>query len=634
MKNVTIFETIFSKDQPRTISVGKALQRIKEGRSRTKVEALRQGDKDQKLKLPAVLFSGEFSSRSDSDIQEHSTFIVLDFDHVEVEATKKALATDDYIHSCWMSPSGTGVKALVQVTSPERHRDHFRALIRYFDERYGLELDESGINESRACFESYDPDLIIKTKFRTFGKFVTEEAMTAEPEGPSVIHTDYEKLQIAVRMVRSARDGEKHNVLIKAATLCGGYIAAGRMEEEECYRVLLKEIVKRDIESTSGAKETIQKGIEHGKTRPIREIMQQEEEALRRMRIEDGDMSFLSSHEEDFQWIDDYSKGRIPQGLETGSKVLDQYFMYKKELVILNGHSNVGKTTTALYLMVNASVRHGWKWMLYSAENRTASVKMTLMQMVTDKKVGNMTYHERKMAYKWVKEHFFIIGNHKVYSYMDMILFMEKVLHHHKVDAVFIDPYNSLRLDLRRSEMQNTHDYHYEAATAFLTFSNTHNVAVWLNMHAVTEAQRRKGADGLPQAPYAEDTEGGGKFVNRADCFITIHRKVQAPEPHTRGMTEIHVRKVRETETGGKPSSIDAPYLLTMNLSHTGFKEWGTNHVLVPKVEFETQSKQEEMFDRVAFTIQPNDTFFSTLSVDEEEESSEAPESQEKPGQV
>ena len=61
------------------------------------------------------------------------------------------------------------------------------------------QLDESGINESRACFESYDPDIIIRTAHRTFGKLLTEEAATAEPEGPSVIHTDYTKLQIAVR---------------------------------------------------------------------------------------------------------------------------------------------------------------------------------------------------------------------------------------------------------------------------------------------------------------------------------------------------------------------------------------------------------------------------------------------------
>ena len=629
MKNATIFRTIFQKDDPWKITIEQALLRIKEGDSRTKVEALRAGDKEQKLQLPAVLFSGEFSSRNDDDITEHSGFIVLDFDHVEVEATKKALATDDYIHSCWMSPSGTGVKALVQITNVERHRDHFRALIRYFDERYGLELDESGINESRACFESYDPDIIIKSSNRTFGKLLTEEAATAEPEGPSVIHTDYTKLQIAVRMIRSAPDGSKHDVLIKAATLCGGYVAAGRMEQDECFRVLLKEILKRYVDSPSSAKAAIAEGLEYGKTKPIREIIQAEEEALRRMRIEDGDMSFMSSHEEDYEWIDDYSQGLIPQGLDTGSELFDQWFKYKKELLIINGHSNVGKTTMALHLIVNAAVRHGWKWMIYSAENRTASIKMMLMQMAADKPVTSMTLAERRNSYDWVKKHFFVIGNHKVYSYMDMILFMEKTIHHNDIDAVFIDPYNSLRLDLRSSEMQNTHDYHYEAATAFLTFSNTHNVAVWLNMHAFTEAQRRKGPDGLPLAPYAEDTEGGGKFVNRADCFITIHRRVQAAESHIRGMTEIHVRKVRETSTGGKPTPIDNPYLMTMNISKTSFYEFGSRKGLLTPMNFADFGEQQDMLDKLQHKLVPNHTFIATLDSNEKE-SGEAQTQQEK----
>ena len=147
---------------------------------------------------------------------------------------------------------------------------------------------------------------------------------------------------------------------------------------------------------------------------------------------------------------------------------------------------------------------------------------------------------------------------------------MEKVMRQQHVDAIFVDPYNSLRLDMKNSSI-GVHDYHYEAASEFLTFSKSNDIAVWLNMHAVTEAQRRKGDDGLPVAPYAEDTEGGGKFVNRADCFMTIHRKVQAPDTAIKRMSEIHVRKVREVETGGQPTPLDDPYCLTMNISNTGF---------------------------------------------------------------
>ena len=125
------------------------------------------------------------------------------------------------------------VPGLLSAFHPERHRDHFRALVRYFDGRYGLELDGSGINESRACFESYDPDIVIKTTCDKFGKFVSEEKFDEPAQEPTPQYTDYHKLHIAARMVRTAADGEKHNVLIKAATLCGGYVAAGKMEEDE-----------------------------------------------------------------------------------------------------------------------------------------------------------------------------------------------------------------------------------------------------------------------------------------------------------------------------------------------------------------------------------------------------------------
>lgn len=208
------------------------------------------------------------------------------------------------------------------------------------------------------------------------------------------------------------------------------------------------------------------------------------------------------------------------------------------------------------------------------------------MQFAVQKKAADMTYTQRKMAYKWVQDHFTIINNNQVYSYSNIILFMEKIMKQKSIDAIFVDPYNSLRLDIAGSGL-GTHDYHYEAASQFLTFSKANNVAVWLNMHSFTEAQRRKGPDGLPVAPYPEDTEGGGKFVNRADCFLTVHRKVQSPDHSIRRMSEIHIRKVRETETGGEPTPLDSPILVSMNLSHTGFKMWDTQKELFQPIDLQ-----------------------------------------------
>ena len=567
---VTIFKNVYDKTNPHHIALETALQRIQTGKSSTLVSSVRNGDKEKKKELPVVCFSGEFSSRADDALFEHSGFLILDFDHVDVDSTKAALGMDDFIHSCWTSPSGNGIKALVHITNPERHRDHFRALVKYFERTHGLELDESGINESRACFESYDPEIIIKDDYNKFGHFTTEHAEAQIPTNEAYDYTDYMKLNLAARMIRQAKDGEKWITLNRASILCGGYVAAGRMEEEEVLRVLFREVCKREVDNEDHAKQTIIAGVEKGKQMPIRDIIDEEKSAQREMLLSDGDMSFISSDDEDFRWIDDFSQGKIEIGLDTGDPKLDEFFRYKKEFVIVNGHSNVGKTTTMLYLIANSSIRHDWKWVIYSSENRTASVKMQLMQFAMDKKVADMTYAERKQAYKWVQGHFTIINNNQIYSYSDIILFMEKVMRQQPVDAIFVDPYNSLKLDMKGSGI-GVHDYHYEAASEFLTFSKANDVAVWLNMHAVTEAQRRKGPDGLPVAPYAEDTEGGGKFVNRADCFMTIHRKVQAMDHDIRKLSELHVRKVREVETGGSPTPLEDPYCLQMNLSHTGF---------------------------------------------------------------
>ena len=578
------------------MQISEALRRIQEGKSATTIEAIRNGAKDFKKNLPVVLFSGEFKGRYDEALERHSQYIVLDFDHIDVAASKALLSTDPYVYSCWVSPSGDGLKALVKVTNPERHRDHFRALRTYFHKQYDLEVDESGINESRACFESYDPDIVINDDSSTFGAFATEKSESQIAVSKSDSYTDYLKLNLATKMIRQAADGEKHPTLLRAARLCGGYISAGRMEEDEVIRILTREIMKRDIDDEQHAVRTIKEAIEKGKQDPIRATIDDERKAQRELLINDGDMSFISSDDEDFRWIDDYANGKIPVGLDTGDPELDKYFRYKKEFTIVNGHSNVGKTTMALYLMVNATIRHKWKWVVYSSENRTASLKMSLIQFAMNKPVSSMNHMERKRAYEWVGKYFTVISNKQVYSYSDIIVFLEKIMKQQDVDAVFVDPYNSLKIDMGNSSI-GVHDYHYEAASEFLTFSTANNVAVWLNMHAVTEAQRRKGEDGLPVAPYAEDTEGGGKFVNRADCFITIHRKVQHPIPADRKITELHVRKVRDVETGGEPTPLEDPIRFEMNTSRTAFRVWKTQDELFQSVDLQGGEQDHFMFN-------------------------------------
>lgn len=534
-------------------------------------------DKDAKRELPVVMYSGKFSGRKDEDLTEHSGVIVLDFDHIDVAHSKNALGTDEYILACWVSPSGDGLKALVKIAQPRKHRDHFRAIASYMDRQYGLEVDSTGQNESRLCFESYDPEIIINEDAKVFTAVLSERSESQSVSSESR-NTDYNKLAVLASMIRRAEDGEKHIELLKASNLAGGFITAGRIEEDEAKRVLIKEILKRDIDSEENAIKTIEEGIERGKAMPVQDVVDSENRVRREMLINDGDMSFISDADSDFQWINKFASGEIPKGLDTGNARLDQYFRYKPEFLIINGHSNVGKTTMALYMMVNSALRHDWRWIVYSSENKTAAIKMRLMEFVLNKPIDLMDREERKAAFNWVSYHFKVISNADVYSYMDLIIFAEKLIQYEgDYHGFFVDPYNSLKIQLNQGAAISTHEYHYEAASELLTFTNRHNMAMWLNAHSVTESQRRKGEDGLPIAPFAEDTEGGGKFVNRADCFLTFHRRVQAQTSEDKRIMEFHVRKVRSQETGGEPTPFDDPFRFQMNVQRTGFNAMDTH---------------------------------------------------------
>tara|TARA_Y100000015_G_scaffold43107_1_gene52280 strand:- start:10051 stop:11853 length:1803 start_codon:yes stop_codon:yes gene_type:complete len=566
---VTIFPSIHQVQEPTYISLETALNRIRQGKHTTRIDRIRGGEKSEKTKLPIVLFSGEFSGRKDDNLKRHSGLIVLDFDHIDVERGKNVIGSDRYVRSCWVSPSGNGIKALVEVQEPSRHRDHFRSLQKYFDSQYGLEVDSTGINESRACFESCDPEIVVKDA-DVFSGMIGEQTNATYIQNIED-KTDYEKLNIAARMIAKASDGEKHSTLIRAAHLIGGYVGAGKIEEDVAYYVLEREIEKHDLDDMELARRTIKDGVAHGKTMPIKEVLADEEQIKRDILLQDGDMSFVSSDDADFAWIDQYREGNIEVGLSTGNTRLDENFRFKKEFVMINGHSNIGKTTFTLFLMVSASMNHGWRWVIYSAENTTAALKMKLMQFCLDKHITSMSYQEQKRAYQWVKEHFVVIKNDEVLSYTDVLLFAEKLHRMKAIDGLFIDPYNSLRIDGMKGKHLNSHEYHYEAASDFLTFSNRLGVAVWVNAHSVTESQRQKDPDGYPRAPFAEDTEGGGKWVNRADCFITLHRKVQHTDPNVRFCTEMHVRKVRETDTGGTPTPYAEPLFFKFNNTHSAF---------------------------------------------------------------
>jgi VirE N-terminal domain/Primase C terminal 2 (PriCT-2) len=120
-----------------------------------------------KKQLPAVTFSGVFGAQRKMDfLTVYVPSIIFDIDHLDEDQLpiiKMRLGQDKYVLAVWLSPSGCGLKFLIQTNNTEasQHKYYFDAAVQYFQKQYGVVIDVSGSDPTRLCFSSYDPDIII-----------------------------------------------------------------------------------------------------------------------------------------------------------------------------------------------------------------------------------------------------------------------------------------------------------------------------------------------------------------------------------------------------------------------------------------------------------------------------------------
>ena len=297
-----------------------------------------------------------------------------------------------------------------------------------------------------------------------------------------------------------------------------------------------------------------------------------------RIEVDDNDYSFLAKPEDYNGYLEQVIDGTLPMGLTTGSKELDKHFLFKKgNFVMTNGIDNVGKSVWMWWLMLLAAMYHGWKGIIFSSENTLGSFMRKMIQFYWGKQLsGNfaMSNSEYIIAKKFIEKHFILIkAQEDLYNYKDIINMVKKAkIKYPDLSYGMIDPYNSLKINLSGFSKLSTHEYHYEALSELKSYGQTNEFGWIINHHAYTAAARMKdGEKKYPMAPNKADTEGGQKVANKADDFLTIHRITQHPTDWM--VTEVHVRKIKDTETGGKPTVLDNPVKFEMYKGGTAFRE-------------------------------------------------------------
>jgi len=297
-----------------------------------------------------------------------------------------------------------------------------------------------------------------------------------------------------------------------------------------------------------------------------------------RVDVEDEDLSFLATPKDYDDYLQQVIDGTLKIGLTTGSPALDEHFLFKENsFVNINGIDNVGKSVFVWWMLLVASMYHGWKGIIFSSENTLGAFMRKMIQFYWGKSLTGkypMNPLEYKIAKEFIEKHFILIkAQEDLFNYKDIINMVKKARKKYPdLKYGLIDPYNSLKIDLSGFSKLNTHEFHYEALSELKSYGQQSSFGWFVNHHAVTAAARAKdGEKKYPLAPNKADTEGGQKVANKADDFLTIHRITSHPTEWM--VTEVHVRKIKDTETGGRPTSMDCPVKFEMYRNGCGFIE-------------------------------------------------------------
>lgn len=168
MASATIFKGFNNPLENKSLII--LTKEIKEGKYKQEVQQVTalasQGKKEEADKLkkqllaftPSAIFEG---GRKLEYLKQYSQFIILDLDKLTPEQLQAAFdkaAAMSYTFCCFRSPSGNGLKILVEVTSiQEHHEQAYKQVADHYEQQIGLPIDRSGKDITRLCFVSHDP---------------------------------------------------------------------------------------------------------------------------------------------------------------------------------------------------------------------------------------------------------------------------------------------------------------------------------------------------------------------------------------------------------------------------------------------------------------------------------------------
>jgi hypothetical protein len=222
---VSVFKDLYkSTDVPFHVPIDKIINRIKKGASKELVESIRSGAKEQKTKLPCILFAGIFNERNSNSLQEHSGLMVVDFDKYPNQETMlqhlEILKENKHFCLLFISPSGNGIKGVLKVSNELTKETHPKTF-KEFQKQYNYDyFDIANSNVDRVCFESYDPNIYVNLEAEIFNPILKDEGFNVSERVPLLPITDEDKIIAKImewNWSKDFREGERNAFIFDLA---------------------------------------------------------------------------------------------------------------------------------------------------------------------------------------------------------------------------------------------------------------------------------------------------------------------------------------------------------------------------------------------------------------------------------
>jgi len=275
---VSCFKNYNTPSNPANVSL---IAWLTSSKYKDKVEAIRGTEDKQtrgelKSHLPAITPSGLFSYRSQNSLLIHSGLIQIDIDDLyegDLEHIKKDLQKLDEIAYLGVSVSGKGLWGLIPIPpDPEYHRDYFDNLLKTFEERIGITLDDKPKNVASLRGYSYDPQAYFNHSATPF----LNKSKPIPKSNPKPVKTERSSKGLEDWIIREMENltvGDRHAGRLKLARQAGGFVAGGSMDAEILERLTASYLGQYGNVDTSHtqAKEikAIRDGFENGKLFPL-----------------------------------------------------------------------------------------------------------------------------------------------------------------------------------------------------------------------------------------------------------------------------------------------------------------------------------------------------------------------------